>query len=284
MKMIKMRGRVFPQVGVLARNQYRQSFLVLFLMVKLGDMFEPKTQRIKDLAEKYPVRIEELEKIFNGKTNVYVDYANVKPWSNKLGWHIEIKRLKQFLDSFDTINSVKFYSGTLIGDTESEKFIQEVEKIFGTGLRTKPVKVMKLSIDVSSIPSNDPAILKDFVRKPLLQKLKVEAIEFLNQQLKDLNNEGVLYIKDLKCNFDVEIGRDMLIDYDKNGIENFILWSGDSDFADPVRQLLSDGKKVSIFATARKVSTELSNLRSNGLFIYDIQKIRNFLCWPREIK
>lgn len=246
-------------------------------------MYNPKTQRLKEVSLKYPDRILELEDIFNRKTNVYIDYANVKPWANKLGWHIELKRLKQFLDSFDAINSVKFYNGTLTGDSESEQFMRDIER-FGFDVHTKPVKIMKLSIDVSSIPPNSPDILKDFIRKPLLQQLKIEAVEFFNNQLKQLNEQGVLFVEDLKCNFDVEIGRDMLIDYNKNGIDNFALWSGDSDFADPVNQLLNDRKKVVLFATARRVSSELSELVNNGLFIFDIQKIRNFICWKKEIK
>lgn len=91
-------------------------------------------------------------------------------------------------------------------------------------------------------------------------------------------------MEDRKCNFDVEIGRDMLIDYAEHGIENFVLWSGDSDFADPLNQLLDDGKKVFIFATARKVASELNDLVQKGLFIYEIQKIRNLICWKREIR
>jgi len=89
--------------------------------------------------------------------------------------------------------------------------------------------------------------------------------------------------KNVYIDFDVEIGRDILTDYDKNGIENFVLWSGDSDFADPIKQLLINGKKVVIFATARRVSSELSALTKDGLFIFDIQKIRNFICWKRDI-
>ena len=76
----------------------------------------------------------------------------------------------------------------------------------------------------------------------------------------------------------------MLIDYDKNGIEHFILWSGDSDFASSIEQLLADGKKVYIFATARKVAAELNDLIHKGLTIFDIQKVRNFICWKKEIK
>jgi len=142
---------------------------------------------------------------------------------------------------------------------------------------------MKLSIDVSSISKNSPDILKNFIRKPLLKKLKVETIEYLNTELAELNKQGVYFIEDLKCNFDVEIGRDMLLDYDKNGTETFILWSGDSDFADPVKQLLADRKQVVIFATVRMVSSELNELRKDGLLIFDIQKIKNFICWKREM-
>lgn len=246
-------------------------------------MFIPKTDRIKQITEKDSNKIIELEKIFDQSTNIYIDYANVKPWANKLKWHIEPKRLKQFFDSFDTIKSVKIYNGTLIGDEVSENFSKELEHC-GYELKTKPVKIMRKSIDISSISSTSSSILENFIRKPLLQKFKVETIEYLNFQLQELNRQGVLYIEDKKCNFDVEMGRDMLTDYDKNGIETFILWSGDSDFADPISQLLKDGKRVYLFATARKVASELNDLQKQGLMIYDIQKIRNFICWKREIK
>ncbi len=230
----------------------------------------------------YPEKIQELEKIFDKKTNVYIDYANVRPWAEKLGWHIDIKRLKQLFNSFDSVSEVKFYHGTLKGNPNSQMVIDEAKRL-GYVVSTKPVKIMKLSIDASSVPANSPALLKDFIRKPLLAKLKVETIEALNNELRLLNQQGILFVEDLKSNFDVEIGRDMLRDYDKNGIETFILWSGDSDFEDPVRQLITDKKKVMIFSTARRVSTELSDLRVIGLTIYDIQKIREFICYKKEM-
>lgn len=246
-------------------------------------MFKPKTERIKQLAEKYSDKISELEKIFDKSTNIYIDWGNVFEWQDRLGWHISLKRLKQLLDSFDTVREVKFYKGTLRGDKESEDFIEET-KSYHYIVITKPVKIMNLSIDVSSIPSSSPEILKQFIREALLKKLNIETIEFLNARLKELNERGIRFIKDLKCNFDVEIGRDMLLDYHSITIDNFVLWSGDSDFADPLRQLLLDKKKVTLFATARKVAAELNDLRNYGLFIFDIQKIKDFICWPREMR
>lgn len=190
--------------------------------------------------------------------------------------------MKQCLDSFDTIQAIKLYHGTLAGDAESEQFVKDIQG-FGYDLKTKPVKIMRLSIDVSSIPANSPDILRDFIRAPLLRSLNLAAIEFLNRELEKLNKQGKRYLEDRKCNFDVEIGRDMLID-ERNGVGNFVLWSGDSDFADPLGQLLKGGKRVFLFATARRVAAELNDLRKKGLVIYDIQKIRDFICWKKEIR
>ncbi|NQU77099.1 NYN domain-containing protein [Candidatus Falkowbacteria bacterium] len=76
----------------------------------------------------------------------------------------------------------------------------------------------------------------------------------------------------------------MLLDHKLSQVDTFALWSGDSDFANPLEQLLDDNKKALLFATARKVSTELNKLGKKGLFIYDIQKIRNFICWNKELE
>lgn len=246
-------------------------------------MFTSKTERISNIAEGKQVVIKQLEGIFDAKTRVYIDYANVRPWSEKLGWHIDIKRLKQFLDSFDTIEAVNFYNGYLEGDERSEKEKKEAEdnKYF---LRTKPVKIMKHSIDVSSILPDSTVLIDKFVRRALLKKYQISTIEYLNERFKDMNKKGEYFIEDMKCNFDVEIGVDMLIDCERNSAETFVLWSGDSDFADSIEKLMSAGKRVILFATARKVSKELSALGEKGLMIFDIQKIRDFICWKKELE
>jgi len=245
-------------------------------------MFVPKTDRIKNIAKYKEGVIEQLESIFSVKTRVYIDYANVRPWSEKLGWHIELKRLKQFLDSFDTIENINFYNGYLEGNERSEKEKIEAEnnKYF---LRTKPVKIMKLSIDATSVISDSTVLLSQFIRRALLKKYEIATVEYLNERFKDMNKKDVYFVEDMKCNFDVEIGVDMLLDCERNNAEIFVLWSGDSDFADPIEKLMNAGKKVILFATTRKVSKELSALADKGLMIFDIQKIRDFICWKREL-
>lgn len=246
-------------------------------------MFTPKTERIENIAKDKQAVISQLDSIFSAKTRVYIDYANVRPWSEKLGWHIELKRLKQFLDSFDTIEAVNFYNGYLAGNERSEKEKTEAEdnKYF---LRTKPVKIMKLSIDVSSILPDSTVLISQFIRRVLLKKYEITTIEYLNERFKDMNKKGEYFIEDMKCNFDVEIGVDMLLDCERNSAQTFILWSGDSDFADSIEKLISAGRKVILFATARKVSKELSVLVDKGLMIFDIQKIRDFICWKKELE
>lgn len=246
-------------------------------------MFNPKTKKIELLGKMFQPRIDELKGIFDKPTAVYIDYANVRPWSDKLGWHVEPERIKQFFDSFDSVKGIKIYNGLLVGDSRSEKLHKDLQITFQGGYVSKPVKIMRKSIDVSSISPTSTDILKNFIRPSLLLQLTVQDIHDLNRKLKSLNDKRIKFIEDRKCNFDVEIGRDMLLDYSAGKVECFILWSGDSDFASPIEQLLNDGKKVILFATARKVASELSDLVSQGLFIYDIQKIKNFICWNKEI-
>lgn len=245
-------------------------------------MFIPKTEKIKQIAiDKKPV-IKQLKEFFSGPTRIYIDYANVRPWSNKLGWHIDLKRLKQLFDSFNTIEAVNFYNGYLEGDERSRKEIEEVENQKYV-VRTKPVKIMKFSINASSIPSDSTILLNHFIRRALLRKYEIGTIEYLNERFKDMNKKGEYYIEDRKCNFDVEIGVDMLLDYERNKTGAFVLWSGDSDFADPLDKLLKAGKKVFLFAIAGKISKELGELGKSGLVVFDVQKIRDFICWNREI-
>lgn len=253
-------------------------------------MFKAKTQKLEDLAQKAPKVIEQLESLLTGNANVYIDYANVRPWSTKLNWNIDLKRLKQFLYSFDNVKSLKIYDGTLLGDENSENSSKEKKKLFSNNFKTKPVKVMKQWIDYTSIKPTATDLLEKFIRKCLLKKYEVETIEYLNGKFREMNQKEIFYIEDLKCNFDVEIGRDMLLDYERDHIDTFILWSGDSDFYDPIKQLLEDGKNVILFATTRRVASELNELsevnksRDKNLFVFDIQKIRNFICWKRQIK
>lgn len=244
-------------------------------------MFIPKTEKIRQIATNKPMVVKRLEDVFGTSTRIYIDYANVRPWSTKLRWHIDLKRLKQLLDSFDTIEAINFYNGYLEGSEQSEREIKEIENQKYI-VRSKPVKILKFPIDASSISVDSTALVKKFIRQALLRKYEVGTIEYLNQRFADMNKKGEYLIEDRKCNFDVEIGVDMSLDYERNGTETFVLWSGDGDFADPLEKLLKAGKKVCLFATAGRIASELNELRKSGLRIIDIFELKEFICWSKE--
>lgn len=224
-------------------------------------------------------RIEEIKNLFDGKTILYIDYANVINWTDK--WHIDLERVKIFFESFPNVKSIKFFYGLMPKDGRSKKIISKAEAV-GFKVFTKPVKKIKIPIYAQSIPIESTAILKNFIKKPLLKRLSEDVIKKLNQELIDLNNEGVYYIEDKKCNFDVEIGRE--IEKDSAKIDTFVLWSGDSDFAEPIEKLLADNKKVILVCTAGKVASELNKLVKKGLTVFEINKIKNSICRERELE
>jgi len=108
----------------------------------------------------------------------------------------------------------------------------------------------------------------------------LETIEYLNGKLSDFNKQGILKMEKLKCNFDVELGMDVQKDIDSDGVENFIIISGDSDFADPISRIKENNKNAVIFSISRKVTSELNQ---TNVLIFDVRKIKEFICWPREI-
>ncbi len=182
-------------------------------------------------------------------------------------------------DSFDMVKKVRLYHGTLEGNDKSQKQIDEV-KSFGYDLTTKPVKQMKISIDVSSVPDDSPEILKNFIKKSLLKKLDLETLTFMNSKLGLLNKQDILKLEEPKCNFDVEIGRHMLSDFLSGEYQNYVLWSGDSDFKDPIQQLITDNKKVTVVSISGWVTPEIADLQ---VPIFELRKIKEFICWPKEL-
>jgi uncharacterized LabA/DUF88 family protein len=235
-------------------------------------MFNAQTPEINALAKKFPERIKELEKMLDNKTIAYIDFANLGGSAKKLGWQVDLKKLKDLLASFGLIE-VRFYFGQYPGDPRSRGFVSLAFRL-GYIIRTKAIKAMQISIDATSISKASPDILRSFISDKLLKELRVEVIEYLNEELRRLNKVGKLYIEEQKCNFDVEIGTDMRVE---TRATCFSLWSGDSDFADTLNYLISAGKRVNIFGTAGRIASELNALKAKGVAIFDIKKLREFL-------
>lgn len=243
-------------------------------------MFKPSNKRIGILNSRYTTIFSTLDKIFDKKSIVYVDYANVSGWYQKLRWTTDIRRLGQLLRSYDTVQSSHFYYGTLMGDQQSETTVNDAQKYF-THVHTKEVKLKHLSIDSSSISPQSPDLLKQFIKRCLLTEFSLSEVEYLNAILKRLNNLGKTEIEDKKCNFDVELAIQMRDDLNNHHeVDNFVLWSGDCDFEEPVKMILNAGKKVTIFAPRGHIASELAQ---SGATIFETRPLKNILCWPRQM-
>lgn len=226
-------------------------------------------------------RISDLKSWLNGPTRVYIDYANVRSKCARKGWELDFVKTRDLFKQFEKVEQVTIYFGKILGNRGSEGFHALIKSLGYFKIETKPVKFMQLSIDVSGIPKNSPAVIRNFVEPCLFRKLKVEAIEYLNEQLRELNSAGTKYVEMMKCNFDVEIARDMLIDHETKNVDTFCLWSGDGDFASPILHLLDAKKRVVVISDG--IAPELNDLQPEGLRFYDIKKLKDVIGFQKQL-
>ena len=69
-----------------------------------------------------------------------------------------------------------------------------------------------------------------------------------------LQKQGIV-IEEPKCNFDVEMALDMLDNIDK--VSGILLFSGDSDFKEPLERFKLKGKHNYVFGVRGQVAAEL---------------------------
>ena len=141
------------------------------------------------------------------------------------------------------MQKIYFYQGTLEGDPRSKKDMKEIQEA-GYQLITKPVKIIRFSINVSSIKKQSTEIIQKLIKRPLLRKLDGETTEFLNTKLEGLNKQGIFDLQDRKCNFDVEMSLDIVTDLENGNADTFILFTGDSDFVPTIERVLAKGKNI----------------------------------------
>lgn len=247
-------------------------------------MFKTENPKIQYIYNKYneiyPNRMNQFESILDWNTSIYLDEANIFNWQKKLWWCIDYKRLYQFFKSFDSVKDIHIYKWTLNWDKDS---LKEIYKLWGIwyNVCTKDVKIMEKNIDISVLKSkNDPFLLKSFIRQSLLQKFTDTETSMLNSFLDNLNKNWILTIQDKKCNFDVEMWVEILLDLERWNCDNFLIWSADSDFQDVIEKIKKSCKSISVFWVSWLISKEINH---SWIFIYDINKIKNFICWNKFI-
>lgn len=151
------------------------------------------------------------------KSKSIFDGANIFYTQKKLGWNIDWRKAKDYLERGKEIIEWRYYVGLKEGDKKMRKYLSYLDRI-GFVVITKPLKKIK-------IQDSEPAF-------------KIYKTKFI-----------------YKANFDVEIATDILLD--KSPIEEIVLFSGDSDFRYLVEKLKSIGKKLIVFASKKTLSWEL---------------------------
>jgi len=260
--------------------------------------------------EKFSLRI-------NGKTLVIIDWANVHGWHKTLKWKIDPKRLFQYIKTYPGIIEQRFYHGVDEDKEWSVEIKKKAEEI-GFAVVSKDVKwtpvylnkqnhfkivIQKLFnvLDVIKTTNSDIAT-KLYELREKLEDQKVydsayELIEELDAELKKLNLnidelQQQLYepVKRRKCDFDVEIARDVF--NFSNYFESLILFSGDGDYAALVEDLtINKGKKVIVvFAPGHKgkeyekITEKLQEKELNyRLFLCSVKQLKDDICEENNI-
>lgn len=169
-----------------------------------------------------------------GKTLVLIDWANAYNWMRGKKWEIDVQGLYDYLREYKNIDRICLFAGE-DDHPKSVAFLEECRKI-GFEVITKKVKYVHASIENS----------------PFWKTLEEEVPA---KSLKKLKEKDVLV---RKCDFDVEISTELLLDLNK--YHSFILFSGDGDYAPIIEQIMKREKRVFIVATEKSLGREIREM------------------------
>src|SRR3989344_7798389 len=165
------------------------------------------------------------------KAKIYIDGANMFYTQKKLGWFIDWKQIKDFLQEKWDVSEVRYYTGVKSDDEKMASFLRYLDNVGITSI-TKPIKVIK-------VDDNHPS--------------------------KKLYNYSEIY----KSNCDVEITADILLE--RKEVDEIILFTGDSDFQYLIKRLKDIGKKVIIFSSRKTISWEIKLEATEYIYLEDIR-------------
>lgn len=194
-----------------------------------------------------------------GKAAVFIDWANVYGWRNRLNKEVDPRRLYRYLKEYKQINDIRFYSG-LDKHPKSKQFLRKIKQI-GFTVISKEVKYIPVSIDTSHF-------------KNLFQEIKDSLASIKNLEAQDI--EKILQILRRrvlrrKCDFDMEICIDVY-DAIKKDFESFLFFSGDGDFAPLYKLLISQHKQVIVIFAHGHMGKEVYQIK-RGIFTKAVDKL-----------
>lgn len=190
--------------------------------------------------------------VIKGKAMVLIDWANIRNQQKKLGWKIDLEKLYKWLVSNKNIEKIQFFYG-YENNKRSHKFLKEVES-FGYEMIIKEVKYLETNIQKSHFSKNIENIIEMYfleafgetkIRKGLLTEEDFEKFGSFSEKI-----SPHLKAKKPKCDFDVEITTEIMKHFED--FQTIILFSGDGDFAYPIKECLDNNKKVFVLSGFKK--------------------------------
>lgn len=173
----------------------------------------------------------------------YLDLANMFHWQKVLKWNFSIYDIIDQLFALGSVKEIRVYYGFNEREPEKSKRLHKRLRERGAIVISKPVKWIRKGIDKTF-----------FVSAYTLNRFDDKAHSKLDELI-DYLNEKKVQIEEPKCNFDVEIALDMLDAVEK--VSGVLLFSGDSDFREPLERLVLKGKRVYLFGVRGQVAREL---------------------------
>ena len=173
-----------------------------------------------------------------GKTLVLIDWANVFHAQRKNGWNVDTRKLFVLFKEYADIQDIVLFHGT----DQHEKSLSFLKEQAAIGYRvvTKAVKKVPVTVDHEGKP----------LPKPILRR---------------------------KCDFDVEIAKEILLSLDT--YQSFILMSGDGDYA-PIFDVLRDRRKQAILVFPKGgLGREYleDEQRKRAIFLCSLERLRPFI-------
>ncbi|QQS58872.1 NYN domain-containing protein [Candidatus Peregrinibacteria bacterium] len=192
------------------------------------------------------------------KTLVLIDWANVYNWTKRRRRVVDPERLYQFLRSHKNVDRICLFAGE-DDHPKSREFLEQCREI-GFEVFFKPVKYVPLRVEQS----------------PLWEELR----EFIpEKKLKELQSEPILY---RKCDFDVEISKEILLNIDS--YHAFILFSGDGDYAPVIEELLKRERRVFVVSKAGALGRELREMLDKKVhpLLVDVESLPQIFNVPQR--
>ncbi|MCD6429396.1 NYN domain-containing protein [bacterium] len=178
----------------------------------------------------------------------YLDLVNMFHWQEVLKWQFRIEDVIKQLSDIQSIKEIKVYYGFNKKDPQRSKQLHARIRKAGATLRTKEVKFIRKTID-------EALLFKRSTRTFFDNGMNIEIEEIVQKLRRIIGN----HIEEPKCNFDVEIALDMMDDAEK--ISGVLLFSGDSDLAEPLQRLKIKGKNIYIVGVRGMTAGELHKIK-----------------------